>query len=82
MWQVLDHDCEALTFISKFLSLLAHKVRAKPARGSECTVYVHSECTPYAQCISGWNQSHGFEPLIQMYQLLTWFDQMGKRGKV
>lgn len=53
MWQVLDHDCEALTFISKFLSLLAHKVRAKPARGSECTVYVHSECTPYAQCISG-----------------------------
>ena len=74
MWQVLDHDCEALTFISKFLSPLAHKVRAKPAHGSEWP--------PYAQCISGWNQSHGFEPLIQMYQLLTWFDQMGKSGKV
>ena len=42
MWQVLDHDCEALRFVSKFLSLLAHKVRAKPAPGSEWPPYQFS----------------------------------------
>lgn len=35
MWQVLDHGCKVLGFISKFLSFLACKAIAKPAAGSE-----------------------------------------------
>ena len=58
MWQVLDHDWEALRFISKFLSLLAHKVKAKPATGSKWPPYQFSSVQSSCSVVSDSLQPH------------------------